>query len=77
VKRNNLSEDSLQVLKTLYFSKDQKGLITRKNALIFGRLVLVETVCHEAEPCPSHFVSLTYDGRKFCEENFMPHQETT
>lgn len=70
----NFSEDSLKALENLFHNNDQKGLITRDNAQKFGELVFVEQICREAEPAPSHFVSLTEKGRKFCAEKFGSRQ---
>lgn len=65
-----LPEGSLKVLKDLYLSKDQKGMITRKNYLIFGKLVFVEAVLPEAVPLPSHRVSLTKEGQEYCNKKW-------
>ena len=63
-----LPEDSLQALKTLYLKNDQKGMITLNNSRKLGKLVFVE----EVYPVPllNHYVSLTEDGKEFCEKKW-------
>lgn len=60
----------LQALENLYRNKDHKGPITRNNYGNLVKLVFLEQVWPAPDPFPNHFVSLTEEGKEFCEKKW-------